>query len=83
MIVIQYLAPSHLPMAAEGGWNSTKVTKKREIERLRSSGVASISWLKPGRRLSTMACNTARASLLRTLSLCVSNVRAIKTVKEV
>jgi hypothetical protein len=35
MIVIQYLAPSHLPMAAEGGWNSTKVTKKREIEKIK------------------------------------------------
>jgi hypothetical protein len=47
MIGIQCFAPIHLPTAAEGGWKRTKVTKKRDTARLRSSGVAPMSAVKP------------------------------------
>jgi hypothetical protein len=46
--VIHCFAPSHLPAAADTGCSSTKVTKKRDTARLRSSGVVPISALNPG-----------------------------------
>lgn len=51
MMVIQCFAPSHLPTAAEGGCSSTKVTKNSETARLRSSGVAPMSLVKPVSRV--------------------------------
>lgn len=46
-IGIQCLAPICLPTAVDIGWNSTKVIKKRDTARFRSSGVAPISLVKP------------------------------------
>lgn len=47
MMGIQFLAPSHLPAAAEGGWNSTKVMKNKLTAKFRSSGWAPMSLVKP------------------------------------
>ena len=47
MIAIQCFAPSHLPTAADGGWSNTNVTKKSETAKLRSSGVAPMSFVNP------------------------------------
>jgi len=47
IIVIQYLAPSHLPIAAEGGCSNTNVMENRETAAFRSSGVAPMSVVNP------------------------------------
>ena len=47
MMATQYLVPSQRPIAADGGCSSTKVMKKSDTARLRSSGEAPISVLKP------------------------------------
>lgn len=62
MIVTQCLTPSHRPIAADGGCNSTKVMKKSDTARLRSSGVVPISVLKPERCQAVSVCPGRKSS---------------------
>ena len=54
IIVIQYLAPSHLPIAAEGGCSNTNVMENRETAAFKSSGVAPMSVVNPVYNLVTI-----------------------------
>ena len=76
MIVIQCFAPSHLPIAAEGGCSNTKVIKNSETARLRSSGVAPISVVKPFYMV-MIDVPDQQGEIQHTLRLRISNIRSI------
>ena len=79
IIVIQYLAPSHLPIAAEGGCSNTNVMENRETAAFRSSGVAPMSVVNPVHNFVTIdvMINKPPRRSKHTLRLCISNVGSI------
>ena len=77
MIVIQYLAPSHLPIAAEGGCSNTNVMKNSETAEFRSSGVAPMSVVNPEYNLVMIDVMINTLRIQRTLRLGVPNVGSI------
>jgi hypothetical protein len=72
---IQYFGPSHLPAAAEKGWKVTKVTKKRETAKLRSSGEAPMSFVKP---LKQSTCVRTRPDSTSTRKDCIRKGLALR-----
>jgi hypothetical protein len=83
MIGIQYLAPSHLPTAAEGGWKRTKVMKNNDTAKLRSSGLAPMSLVKPAQPVRRASPQQANDHLVHTLGLRISYISTVQSIEEI